>query len=325
MDYINYVKQSPMSMSGMGGPVGALNFHSGSSNVWYGVRGVNYAGITDSAPYLSSRLDYFTIQTLGNATNLANSSGYTRVEASGCSGNCRGLYGSGRYGPDASNVHTTEIRYMTLISGSSTSTFGQLTQAGRHAGGCSDGLRGVFMGGHSRSGVIDYVTIATTGNAQNFGDLDGGGAGGAAGNNAVRGVYQSHYDDLQYVTIQTTGNASDFGDYTGPGRDDNNAATGDEAHDRIVYGPGEGPSVAQKRMDYITVSTTGNATEFGNLANGRIKRGGLSDGSRGMWVGSSNPSNYTQVDYITIANTGNGSDFGDLSQGRYNTACASGS
>ena len=44
-----------------------------------------------------------------------------------------------------------------------------------------------------------------------------------------------------------------------------------------------------------------------------------------MWVGSSNPSNYTQVDYITIANTGNGSDFGDLSQGRYNTACASGS
>ena len=95
------------------------------------------AAIGVKSPIIMSRPHIVSM----DATNLANSSGYTRVEASGCSGNGRGLYGSGRYGPDASNVHTTEIRYMTLISGSSTSTFGQLTQAGRHAGGCSDGLR----------------------------------------------------------------------------------------------------------------------------------------------------------------------------------------
>ena len=324
MDYINYVKQSPMSMSGMGGPVGALNFHSGSSNVWYGVRGVNYGGITDSAPYWSSRLDYVTIQTTGNATNLASSSGLTRVAPAGLSGNGRGLYAGGRYGPDGGNSQFTDIRYMTLISGSSTSSFGDLTTATRHSGGASDGLRGVIFGGFGGDGMIDYVTIASTGDAQDFGDLDGGGNGGAAGNNAVRAVYANNYDDLEYVTIQTLGNSQDFGDVT-QDRDDNCAATGDESHDRIVWGPGEGPSVAQKRMDYVTVSTTGNATEFGNLSANRIKRGGLSDGSRGLWVGSSNPSLYNEITYITIANTGNGSDFGDLSQGRYNAGCASGS
>ena len=322
MNYINYVKQSPMSMSGMGGPVGALNFHCGSSNVWYGVRGVNYAGIKNPQSGFSNRLDYITIQTTGNATSLG-SSGTTRVSPAGLSGNGRGLYAGGREAP--SNNQLTQIRYMTLISQSSTNVFGQLTTATRHSGGCSDGLRGLYMGGHGGSGMIDYVTIASTGNAQDFGDLTGGGNGGAAGNNAVRGVYQSFYNDLQYVTIQSTGNASDFGDYTGGNRDDNCAATGDEAHDRIVFGPGEGPSTSQKRMDYVTVSTTGNATEFGNLSFQSIKRGGLSDGSRGMWVGSSTPSYGDRIDYITLANTGNGTDFGNLSEGRYNPGCASGS
>tara|TARA_B100000131_G_scaffold126169_1_gene123328 strand:+ start:116 stop:1042 length:927 start_codon:yes stop_codon:yes gene_type:complete len=308
-------------MSGMGGPVGALNFHSGSSNVWYGVRGVSYGGIRNPGPGFSNRLDYITIQTTGNATSLGNT-GTTRVAPAGLSGNGRGLFAGGREAP--SNNQLTQIRYMTLISGSSTSVFGQLTTATRHSGGASDGLRGLYFGGFGGDGMIDYVTIASTGDAQDFGDLDGGGNGGAAGNNATRAVYANTYDDLEYVTIQTLGNSSDFGTLT-QNRDDNCAATGDEATDRIVWGPGEGPSVAQKRMDTVTVSTTGNATEFGNLSFSSIKRGGLSDGTRGMWVGSSTPSYGDRIDYITISSSGSSSDFGDLSEGRYNPGCASGS
>jgi hypothetical protein len=321
MDYINYVKQSPMSMSGMGGPVGALNFHSGSSNVWYGVRGVNYGGIKNPQSGFSNRLDYITIQTTGNATSLGTT-GTTRIAPAGLSGNGRGLYAGGREAP--SNNQLTQIRYMTLISGSSTSVFGQLTTAVRHAGGASDGLRGLYFGGHGGDGMIDYVTIASTGNAQDFGDLDGGGNGGAAGNNATRAVYANNYDDLEYVTIQTLGNSTDFGDVT-QDRDDNCAATGDEATDRIVWGPGEGPSVAQKRMDTVTVSTTANATTFGNLSFSSIKRGGLSDGTRGLWVGSSTPGYGDRMDYIAISSSGSASDFGNLSEGRSNPGCASGS
>ena len=38
--------------------------------------------------------------------------------------------------------------------------------------GASNGTRGVFLGGHaSPNTVIDYITIATPGNATDFGDL----------------------------------------------------------------------------------------------------------------------------------------------------------
>ena len=66
---------------------------------------------------------------------------------------------------------------------------------------------------------IDYVTISTTGNAADFGDLTGVSTnsdayhiGGAY--NATRGCF--HYGGSQntitYVTLATTGNSADFGD-----------------------------------------------------------------------------------------------------------------
>ena len=59
MDYINYVKQSPMSMGGMGGVVGSYNFRSaggikacdsGQTGAWYGdtaVWGGGYANTNE--------------------------------------------------------------------------------------------------------------------------------------------------------------------------------------------------------------------------------------------------------------------------------------
>jgi len=46
-----------------------------------------------------------------------------------------------------------------------------LTVARRFLASCSNGTRGLFGGGAGPSNVIDYVTIQTTGNATDFGDL----------------------------------------------------------------------------------------------------------------------------------------------------------
>ena len=64
---------------------------------------------------------------------------------------------------------------------------------------------------------IDYVTIATTGNATDFGDIPAAKAYGAACSNSIRGVhcvggYPGTDNSMSYVTIQSTGNAYDFGD-----------------------------------------------------------------------------------------------------------------
>ena len=88
-------------------------------------------------------------------------------------------------------------------------------------GGCSDATRGIFMGGRESSGgidVIQYVTMATVGNAQDFGNLTvAREASSGAASNGTRGVCGGGYaggasNVLDYVVIQTTGNATDFGD-----------------------------------------------------------------------------------------------------------------
>ena len=68
--------------------------------------------------------------------------------------------------------------------------------------------------------------------------------------------------------------------------------------------------------EYVTISTTGNATDFGVLSQARSHTpGAVSSSTRGVFGGGSvPPTRYTTIDYFTIASTGNAADFGDLTQ-----------
>ena len=63
---------------------------------------------------------------------------------------------------------------------------------------------------------LSYITIATPGDASNFGDLTQHRAYTGATSNGTRAVFGggSGYDIIDYVTIATTGNATNFGDLT---------------------------------------------------------------------------------------------------------------
>ena len=66
-------------------------------------------------------------------------------------------------------------------------------------------------------------------------------------------------------------------------------------------------------MDYVTIATLGNASDFGDLTQARNMGGASSSTTRGCFAGGySGSSNYNIIDYITIATLGNASDFGDL-------------
>ena len=77
---------------------------------------------------------------------------------------------------------------------------------------------------------------------------------------------------------------------------------------RGVFGGGNGRSNV---MDYITIASTGNATDFGDLSAAKDLLGACSSGSRGLFGGGSTGSTINVIDYITVANTGNATDFGD--------------
>ena len=122
--------------------------------------------------------------------------------------------------------------FFTIASKGDAATFGELTDTrGQLGGGVSDGVRGVVAGGYAAASPygkkgIDYMTIASTGNAIRFGDLmvtRGEQAGATC--NRVRGIFCGGYvpgtngNSMEYITIASSGNGQDFGDLTtGNGR-----------------------------------------------------------------------------------------------------------
>ena len=84
------------------------------------------------------------------------------------------------------------------------------------------GSRGLFSGGitPSSSNVIDFVTIATAGNAVDFGDLIVANKQQSTLSSLTRAIMGTGNDpsltntNIAYVTMATEGNAADFGDVT---------------------------------------------------------------------------------------------------------------
>ena len=80
----------------------------------------------------------------------------------------------------------------------------------------------MFAGGYyptSRSDVIDFVTIASTGDATDFGDLGATRMYSSAVSSSTRfviggGAEGSIVNKIEFTQFSTTGNAVDFGDLT---------------------------------------------------------------------------------------------------------------
>jgi hypothetical protein len=181
--------------------------------------------------------------------------------------------------------------------------------------------------------IIDYITIATVGNATDFGDLSitrtnlagcGSDTRGAFGGGETAVTYSNVID---YVTIASVGNATDFGDLTearkGLGACSNVAGsitpTPTSAAMGVFVGGGSAGSNYQSSVQYINIATTGDALYFGDLSVRISGAAGFGSSTRGVWAGG-DPGNapYTTnvIDYVTIATTGNAIDFGDLTVAR---------
>ena len=212
-------------------------------------------------------------------------------------------------------VGYNRIDYVALASTGDASDFGDLgTVIEGSYGGAASLTRGVV--GAKTSNVLQYITFASTGNTSDFGDRTVALNAHAGLSNSTRGVFGGGSvmsDVMDYITIASTGNATDFGDLS-QGRID---LVGFASSTRGIFAGGEinnqtgalGPTI-----DYITIASAGNATDFGDCTASKSKTAGTSSSTRGLIMGGLAPSNTNVIEYITIASTGNGTDFGDLSQ-----------
>jgi len=219
--------------------------------------------------------------------------------------------------PNAS-TDTDAIDYITITTSGNATDFGNLTVGRLGCGGFGSRTRGVFhSGGISPAGnnTIDYVTIASTANATDFGDATTTFRYAKGLSNQTRGMNAGGYDmkdTIDYVTIASTGNAIDFGNLDsniggGPG--------GAASPTRGVFSGGYSPGspTCLNTLQYVTIATTGNTHDFGDMTTKRAHNAQANSSTRSVVaMGYKTPStNQETSEYFTFSTTGNGVDFGD--------------
>jgi hypothetical protein len=95
-----------------------------------------------------------------------------------------------------------------------------------------------------------------------------------------------------------------------------------------IDGSGRGRGVfagGPSTIEFINISTTGNALNFGRLSVLSVNVGSCASPTRGIFAGGYVPSLTNIIEYITIASESNSIDFGDLTIPKWNPATASSS
>ena len=329
-------------------PAGAMRFNSDSQKLEYwngsawfqvhtatpnlasagdptpGARGVFSQGFITPSPNITGRLDYINIASTGDATTFVDGTGmYAQASFSSST---RGVSAGG------DSPANRNILFITLAStGTQTDSGGDLSSNLLTYGtGVSNSTRGLICGGLApgRKSEIEYVTIASLGNSQDFGHLTADKFAMGAVSNPTRGVLLggspspgAQVDDIDAVTIPTLGDAQDFGtlaSVTTQGSGASNATRG------VLFG---GRYVGTRsKIEYVTIASLGNGIDFGDLSRTTTRDGGsVASPTRAVFAGGdqqqpSSADRVDTIDYIELSTQGNAVDFGNLTIARNHMA-----
>ena len=266
----------------------------------------------NAATYFSN-IDTIQISSQGNAIRFGDLSA-ARAQAYGAANSTRGVV-FGAY--DGTNNHNF-LEAFDTTTGADTIDFGNLLSSTARRGilGMASNTRAIAAGGNipGRDNTIQYVTIASLGDAQEFGDLiaDSSYSAAATACSPTRGVMgggtklvSGSTNSIGYITMATTGDSVDFGD----------ALSSDTGPSGVVSSSTRGVFMHSSPIasEFITISTLGNAQTFGDIGVSINGSGGVTNSIRGVNAGAyDSPTNVNTITFVNIASTGEGTDFGDL-------------
>jgi len=273
-------------------------------------RGV-FAG--SATPSITNVMDFVEIATTGNATDFGDLA-TVWYNIGGCASATRGIWFPGYDGSTA----VSTIFYVTISSNGGVNDFGDTLNTSRnHSGACSDSTRAVRAEGYNtvlstRTNTLEFITIASTADSSEFGDLnrvvsDMAGSFASPTRGFFGGGKGPETNIIDFITIQSKGNATDFGDLNDGTRAE---GSGSANTTRGLFFGGSGPG-ANDTIEFITMATLGNATDFGNLSNSVEAGGACASSIRGLLGGGTTPTKINNIDFVTISSTGNATDFGD--------------
>ena len=121
---------------------------------------------------------------------------------------------------------------------------------------------------------------------------------------------------IDRITISTQGNAVDHGDLTT--NKSNTSATASRTRGLLMGGgnPQLSPDTFTNTMDFWSISSDGNASDFGDLTSKAAYLACTGNQTRAVRLGGTGPSPRQNImDFVEIATTGNAVDFGDAFNG----------
>ena len=248
--------------------------------------GFCYGGESPSAGDSHNTIGKHIFASTGSAIDFANLT-FTSKGGPGLSNATRAVQARG-YGAPA--LAHEDVCFFTMASQQDASDFGDIISAGSYGGGgLASPTRGVIIIGYTGSQVnnIEYCTIATTGNFQDFGDVTSvdHAQRSATAASSTRGVLMgggnpTYQDTCSFLTFATKGNTTDFGNLTvvtsyWPG-----------VSDSVTMIAGGGQQISGEnmtdRMEALNFTTGGRAVDCGDLTVTKRERSATSNGHGGL-------------------------------------------
>jgi len=240
------------------------------------------------------------------------------TESRDSGGGVRGVFVRGQSDTPSPTLVDT-IEYINISSTGNAINFGDAAVQAGTAGACSDSTRGIQGGGQIDGGttadILRFI-IASTGTAVDSGaDLLSAGSYVEALSSSTRAVFVGGTPPgsnvLQFTEIQSLGDTVDFGNLNNNVFGEGTCCDGVRG---VIFGGTTGPASNERidNIDYIIVSSKGDAQDFGNLGAARAQGSGFSNKIRGIYAGGRYQPQNNIIEYVTIATTGNANDFGDL-------------
>ena len=233
--------------------------------------------------------EYYTLASGGNGIDFGNLTSTGRRYTSSFSSSTRGFSAGGKDDPAVTN----EIDYCEISTLNSWLDFGDLTVAALYWSGLSSPTRGFcLVADDPAAQTINMVTMASKGDAIDFGNQSKTGGYQSAAANSVRGLWAGGYattprttagmsKSIEAIMIASQGTSQEFGDLI------NTPMYGDgsSTSTRAVFSIGKVGTTSSSmvnNIDYVTIASSGSASDFGDMTFPVAYRGMTSDSHGGL-------------------------------------------
>jgi len=184
--------------------------------------------------------------------------------------------------------------------------------------------------------TMDYVEIATLGNAVDFGDLSSTSAYGSSLGSSTRGVValnaspapNAYSTRMDYYTFSSGGGASEFGNLQTAVISSFSNCASNGIRGLFQGGRPTPGTYSGNAIEFITIATTGDASNFGDLTRDITSGSGTESPTRAFFAGGytrpAHASPFKTIEFTNFSSLGDTTRFGELFTGRYRFAgCSS--